>query len=130
MSWLVGRLVAARLTHPPKPSKSPYPVSSPTPNPTPTTPQHQQEESLAAVHLADSAGLAISIFVGVLLVAFRRVSPNRRQEWFGVRTYLSCIHTLYYCVYLLSPWASGVVRGAWASIYVSLQRHTPNPLPP
>jgi hypothetical protein len=30
---------------------------------------------------------AISIIVGVLLVIFRRVSPNRKQEWLGVGAY-------------------------------------------
>lgn len=30
---------------------------------------------------------AISILVGVLLVIFRRVSPNRKQEWLGVGAY-------------------------------------------
>lgn len=78
MSWGDGKYV--RCTHPvPNSTVFPQPLT-----PTSTTP-YQQEESLAAVHLADSAGLAISIAVGVLLVAFRRVSPNRRQEWFGVR---------------------------------------------
>lgn len=112
--WVVGSLHVP--THPPLPTK-PNPPTPPLPTTAPTTTpqlQHRQEESLAAVHLADSAGLAISLAVGVLLVAFRRVSPNRRQEWFGVRACVPVmrIYIILLCVSSSSSIPAGVRSGS------------------
>ena len=65
-------LLLLLLNHPPT-----HPPTHPPNHPPTHPPTHPQEESLAVVHLADAAGLTISILVGIFLVACRRVSANR-----------------------------------------------------